>query len=102
MFTGKCERPDQHVHFRVSPGQVVKRATIRRLSAWAIILSNYSVRTLLITEEKFKEFCPLLWGEKDIIVNREDVLCPGLFCENQSVTWLCWSCLIDECQARVC
>ena len=82
MFPRERERPDQHVHFRVSPRQVVKRATIRRLGAWAIILSNYSVRTLLITEEKFKEFCPLLRGEKDIVVNRQDVLCTSQFCEN--------------------
>ena len=81
---------------------MMKRAAIRRLGAWAIIVSNYSVRILLIAEKKFEEFCPLLRGEKDIIVNREDVLCPSLFCENQSVTGLCWSSFIDQGQAGIC
>ena len=102
MFVRVCVRPDQHVHVRVLSGDMMKRAAIRRLGAWAIILSNYSVRTLLISEKKFEEFLPLRGSKEDIIVNREDVLCTSLFCENQSVTWLCWSSFIDEGQAGIC
>src|SRR6476469_1413995 len=101
MFTRKCVCPDQHVHFRVSPGQVMKRAAIRRLGARAINVSNNSVRASLVSEKKFKKISPLLRGKKDIIVYREDVLCPSLSCENQPVTWLCWSSFIDEGQPRV-
>jgi hypothetical protein len=80
----------------------MKRAVIRRLGARAINVSNNSVRAPLVSEKKFKKISPLLRGKKDIIVYREDVLCPSLFCENQSVTGLCWSSFIDEGQAGIC
>src|SRR6476659_7173899 len=99
MFPCKRVRPDQHIHFCISLRQMMKRAAIRRLGAGAIILSTNSVRALLVSEKEFKKICPLLRSEKDIIVDREDVLCPGLSGENKSVTRLCWRCLIDERQA---
>ena len=101
MFTRECVCPDQHVHFRVSPGQVMERATIRRLGAWAINLSNNSVRALLVSNKEFKKMCPLLRGEEDIIIDREDVLCPSLSGDNQSVTWLCWDRFINKSQTGV-
>jgi hypothetical protein len=69
MSSRERVRPDQHVHFRVSPDQVMKRAAIRRLSAWAIILSNNSVRAPLVSEKEFEKFFPLPGSEKDIIVD---------------------------------
>ncbi len=48
-------RPDQHIHFCVSRRQMMKRAAIRRLGARAIILSNNSVRTLLVSEKEFEK-----------------------------------------------
>ena len=78
----------------------MKRAAIRRLGAWAIILSNDSVRTLLVSEKKFEEFFPLPGSKEDIIVNREDVLCPRLSGKNQSMTGLCWDRFIDKGQAE--
>jgi hypothetical protein len=81
---------------------MMKRAAIRRFGARTIKVSNNSVRTLLVTEEKFKEFCPLLWGEKDIVVNRENVLCPRLPSQNEAMTGLCWDRFIDKGQAGIC
>jgi hypothetical protein len=95
MFSREGVRSNEHIHFCVAPRQMMKRTTIRRLGARAIILSNYSVRALLVSEKKFEKTCPLLRSEKDIIVNREDVLCPSLSGENESVTRLCRTHFID-------
>jgi hypothetical protein len=81
---------------------MMKRAAIRRLGTRAINLSTNSVRALLVSEKEFKKILPLPGSEKDIVIDREDVLCSALSSENKSVTRLCGRCFIDERQPRIC
>src|SRR5206468_9904295 len=54
MFSRERVRSNQYIHFCVSLRQMMKRTTIRRRGARAVILSNHSVRALLVSEKEFK------------------------------------------------
>src|SRR4030095_15792973 len=101
VFTSECKCANQDVDLGVFCNHMMKRAAVRRYSARAINLPNNTVWNVLVMNQKFKKSPPLLRSEKDIVIDRKDIVRSRVACENQSVTGLCWNSFVNQNQPRV-